>query len=134
MNKTYKKIKDSDDGWDFEEMLEEYGISYLDDVNPEDAPQYLSEADVYVESQGLEWVLNRVLYGGQWFADDYQFEKFDAQAEYFVVNGYGNWFSLDDYHLPQYLKWIIEEDEFKTWCLENGYFEPDYDEEDEVEE
>ena len=47
---------------------------------------------------------------------------------HFRVNGYGNAESIP--YLDDYLKDIIDEESFYDWCVEQGYFESDEDDEE----
>ena len=46
---------------------------------------------------------------------------------HFRVNAYGNGESIP--YLDDYLKDIIDEESFYDWCVEQGYFESDEDDE-----
>ena len=47
---------------------------------------------------------------------------------HFRVNGYANAESIP--YLEDYLKDIIDEESFYDWCVEQGYFESDEDDEE----
>ena len=47
--------------------------------------------------------------------------------DYFRFNGYGNVESIP--YLDDYLKDMIDEESFYDWCVEQGYFESDEDDE-----
>ena len=48
---------------------------------------------------------------------------------HFRVNGYGNAVSIP--YLEDYLKDIIDEESFYDWCVEQGYFESDEEDDEE---
>lgn len=136
MDKRLKESFKAPKDWDFDDMLKQYGIEYLSEnsSDSQDCVNYMEDLQYIMESQGLEWLLDRLYYGGQWIRGDFNTkETFDHHEEYFVVNGYGNFYSLSDYYLDDYVKDTIEnvygEEEFYNWCVEQGYFESDEDNE-----
>lgn len=141
-NKTMKNNRmiekfDPPKDWDFDEMLKQYGIEYMSEnaSDNQDCVNYMEDLEYVMEAEGLDFLLDRLYFGGQWIRGDFNSkETFDHHEEYFVVNGYGNFYSLSDYYLDDYIKDIIEnvygEEEFYDWCVEQGYFESDEDDED----
>lgn len=50
-------------------------------------------------------------------------ETFDPNEEYYVVNGYGNFYSLSEYYKNDFIKDKVEylddgEESFYNWCIE----------------
>lgn len=132
--KTMKMTErfDAPKDWDFDDMLSQYGIEFLQEKHEDfqDCVNYMDDLQYILESEGLEWLLDRLYFGGQWIRGDFNSkETFDHHDEYFVVNGYGNFYSLSDYYLDDYVKDTVEsvydEEEFYDWCVEQGYFESD---------
>ena len=121
--------------WDFDEMVEEYGEEYLNDVGNdwEDYIHNMDDLEYYLEKEDLNWLLNRMYYGGQYIKGDFNTkETFDPNEEYYVVNAYGNFYSLPEYYKNDFVKDKIEylddgEESFYNWCVDNGYFESDED-------
>lgn len=108
--------------WDFEDMLDDYGMEYLQENDSDNKPL---EMDMLGEiwNDPLEAV-TRTFYGGRYGFDR---DSFNPNDSYFRVNGYGNGESIP--YLDDYLKDIIDEESFYDWCVEQGYFESDEDDE-----
>ena len=88
-NKITEKF-DAPKGWDFDEMAEEYGEEYLNDVGRdwEDYIHDMDDLEYYLEKEDLNWLLNRIYFGGQYYNGDFHAkETFDPNEEYYVVNG-----------------------------------------------
>ena len=128
-NKTMKKNRmterfNAPKDWDFEDMLDDYGMEYLQENDSDNEPL---EMDMLGEiwNDPLEAV-TRTFYGGRWGFDR---DSFNPNDSYFRVNGYGNGESIP--YLKDYLKDMIDEELFYDWCVEQGYFESDEDDDDE---
>lgn len=108
--------------WDFEDMLNDYGMEYLQENDSDNEPL---EMDMLGEiwNDPLEAV-TRTFYGGRYGFDR---DSFNPNDSHFRVNGYGNGESIP--YLEDYLKDIIDEESFYDWCVEQGYFESDEDDE-----
>ena len=108
--------------WDFEDMLNDYGMEYLQENDSDNEPL---EIDMLGEiwNDPLEAV-TRTFYGGRYGFDR---DSFNPNDDYFRVNAYGNGESIP--YLEDYLKDIIDEESFYDWCVEQGYFESDEDDE-----
>lgn len=108
--------------WDFEDMLDDYGMEYLQENDSDNEPL---EMDMLGEiwNDPLE-AITRTFYGGRYGFDR---DSFNPNDSYFRVNGYGNAESIP--YLEDYLKDIIDEESFYDWCVEQGYFESDEDDE-----
>ena len=108
--------------WDFEDMLDDYGMEYLQENDSDNEPL---EIDMLGEiwNDPLEAV-TRTFYGGRYGFDR---DSFNPNDDYFRVNAYGNGESIP--YLEDYLKDIIDEESFYDWCVEQGYFESDEDDE-----
>lgn len=106
--------------WDFEDMLDDYGMEYLQENDSDNEPL---EMDMLGEiwNDPLEAV-TRTFYGGRYGFDR---DSFNPNDSYFIVNGYGNAESIP--YLEDYLKDIINEESFYNWCIDEGYFEIDED-------
>lgn len=108
--------------WDFEDMLDDYGMEYLQENDSDNEPL---EMDMLGEiwNDPLEAV-TRTFYGGR---HGFNNDSFNPNDDYFRVNAYGNAESIP--YLEDYLKDIIDEESFYDWCVEQGYFESDEDDE-----
>ena len=126
-NKTMKKNRmterfNAPKDWDFDDMLDDYGMEYLQENDSDNEPL---EMDMLGEiwNDPLEAV-TRTFYGGRYGFDR---DSFNPNDDYFRVNAYGNGESIP--YLDDYLKDIIDEESFYDWCVEQGYFESDEDDE-----
>ena len=126
-NKTMKKNRMTErfnppKDWDFEDMLDDYGMEYLQENDSDNEPL---EMDMLGEiwNDPLEAV-TRTFYGGRYGFDR---DSFNPNDDYFRVNAYGNGESIP--YLDDYLKDMIDEESFYDWCVEQGYFESDEDDE-----
>ena len=127
-NKTMKKNRmterfNAPKDWDFEDMLDDYGMEYLQENDSDNEPL---EMDMLGEiwNDPLE-AITRTFYGGRYGFDR---DSFNPNDSYFIVNGYGNAVSIP--YLEDYLKDMIDEESFYDWCVEQGYFESDEDDEE----
>ena len=126
-NKTMKKNRmterfNAPKDWDFDDMLDDYGMEYLQENDSDNEPfemEMLSE----IWNDPLEAV-TRTFYGGRYGFDR---DSFNPNDDYFRVNAYGNGESIP--YLDDYLKDVIDEESFYDWCVEQGYFESDEDDE-----
>ena len=109
--------------WDFEDMLNDYGMEYLQENDSDNEP---FEMDMLGEiwNDPLE-AITRTFYGGRYGFDR---DSFNPNDSYFRVNAYGNGESIP--YLDDYLKDMIDEESFYDWCVEQGYFESDEDDEE----
>ena len=109
--------------WDFEDMLDDYGMEYLQENDSDNEPLEMDMlGDIW--NDPLEAV-TRTFYGGRYGFDR---DSFNPNDDYFRVNAYGNGESIP--YLEDYLKDIIDEESFYDWCVEQGYFESDEDDEE----
>ena len=111
--------------WNFDEMAENYGNEYLQEHQPDDCVESMDLLDdIYSEVSPTE-VLRRAFFGGRY---GFENDSFNPNDDYFYFDGYGNLVSVTDYDYIDCLKSQIDNEEsFKEWCVEMGYF----DEEDE---
>ena len=68
--------------------------------------------------------VTRTFYGGR---HGFNNDSFNPNDSYFRLNGYGNGESIP--YLDDYLKDMIDEESFYNWCIDEGYFESDEDDE-----
>ena len=108
--------------WDFEDMVNDYGMEYLQE-NDSDSEPFEMNMLGEIWNDPLEAV-TRTFYGGRYGFDR---DSFNPNDDYFRVNAYGNGESIP--YLDDYLKDIIDEESFYDWCVEQGYFESDEDDE-----
>jgi hypothetical protein len=113
--------------WDFDEMVNDYGFEYLSEHNPDVEPYSMDEFNELTSYRDdpLE-AITRAFYGGRY---GFKNDSFNPNDEYFAYDGYGNLISIKDYDINEYLKDYIDESYFYDWCVNQGYFESD--EEDE---
>ena len=130
--KTMKKNRfverfDPPKDWDFDEMIEDYGFEYLSEKDPDSEPYDMGEFNELTSYRDdpLE-AITHAFYGGRY---GFKNDSFNPNDEYFVYNGYGNLISIQDYDINDYLKEHIDEPYFYDWCVEEGYFESDEDDE-----
>jgi len=126
-NKTMKKNRmterfDAPKDWDFEDMLDDYGMEYLQENDSDNEPIDMDSFDEFLDSP---WeAVRSAFYGGRFGFDR---DSFNPTDPYFRFNGYGNVESIP--YLDDYLKDMIDEESFYDWCVEQGYFESDEDNE-----
>lgn len=131
-NKTMKKNRmterfDPPKDWDFDEMIEDYGFEYLSEHDPDAEPYDMGEFNELTSYQDdpLE-AITRAFYGGRY---GFKNDSFNPNDEYFAYDGYANLISIKDYDINDYLKEHIDESYFYDWCVKEGYFESDEDDE-----
>lgn len=108
--------------WDFEDMLDDYGMEYLQENDSDNEPLEMDSFDEYLDSP---WeAVRSAFYGGRFGFDR---DSFNPTDPYFRFNAYGNVESIP--YLEDYLKDTIDEESFYDWCVEQGYFESDEDDE-----
>lgn len=126
-NKTMKKNRmterfNAPKDWDFEDMLDDYGMEYLQENDSDNEPIDMDSFDEYLDSP---WeAVRSAFYGGRFGFDR---DSFNPTDPYFRFNAYANVESIP--YLEDYLKDIIDEESFYNWCVEQGYFESDEDDE-----
>ena len=109
--------------WDFEDMLDDYGMEYLQENDSDNEPIDMDSFDEYLDSP---WeAVRSAFYGGRFGFDR---DSFNPTDPYFRFNAYANVESIP--YLEDYLKDIIDEESFYNWCVEQGYFESDEDDEE----
>ena len=109
--------------WDFEDMLGDYGMEFLAENYPDDEPIDMDSFDEYFRSP---WeAVRSAFFGGRWGNDR---DSFNPTDSYFVFNGYNNAISIP--YLDDYLEDEINEEEFYNYCVDNGYYEPEEEDED----
>lgn len=108
--------------WDFEDMLDDYGMEYLQENDSDNEPIDMDSFNEYLDSP---WeAVRSAFYGGRFGFDR---DSFNPTDPYFRFNAYANVESIP--YLEDYLKDIIDEESFYDWCVEQGYFESDEDDE-----
>ena len=104
------------------DLISEYGIEFLDEKHPDLAPQ--DNDTVFgniTDSQSARDLVTNCLFGGQFLTDfDYNV-PINIGSEYFVTDGEGHLFSIEEQYLENYITDKIPEDEFIVWCEEQGY-------------
>lgn len=127
MKKLRKPITERFDppkDWDFDEMLEDYGHSYLNEKYPEYALFDMEDFNNITGYDALE-AIRRTFYGGRY---GHKNDSFNPNDDFFIYDGYANNLSVPHYAVDEYLKDHIDEEEFFDWCVEEGYFEVEDDE------
>lgn len=127
MNKRLEEKFDPPKDWYFNEMIEDYGFEYLSEKDPDSEPYFMDEFNELTSyaDDPLE-AITRAFYGGRY---GFKNDSFNPNDEYFAYNRVGNLISIKDYDINDYLKENIDEEEFFDWCVEQGYFESDEDDE-----
>ena len=120
MKKRITERFDPPKDWDFEDMLDDYGMKYLQENDSDNEPIDMDSFDEFLDSP---WeAVRSAFYGGRFGFDR---DSFNPTDPYFRFNGYGNVESIP--YLDDYLKDMIDEESFYDWCVEQGYFESDED-------
>ena len=111
------------ENWDYDEMIEECGNIYLYDKATDwtDYAHDMDDLPIYLEGEDLWWLLDRLYNGGAY--DENKFannSRFDYSEDFFIVNTYGNFFSISNEYLSDFVKEKIEEmsdeKDFYKWC------------------
>ena len=115
---------------DYEDLIDEYGESYLSDKSPDDALLEMEMINELFETP-LD-AIERTFYGGRY---GWEKDSFNPNDEFFYYNGYGNLVSVNEYDRADYLLSVIGEDneDFLEWGRDN-YPDDFEDEEDDDEE
>lgn len=116
-NKLTEGFNPSED-WDFKDMLDDYGMEYLQEKDLDIAPTPMEDLIEFFDSP-LE-AIRSAFYGGRYCCEN---DPFNPNDDYFCFNGYGNLESIP--YLDDYLRDMIDEKLFYKWCIKQGYFEPD---------
>ena len=118
-NMSKKSIKErfnAPKDWDFEDMLDDYGMEFLAENYPDDEPVDMDSFDDHFHSP---WeAVRSAFFGGRWGNDR---DSFNPTDPYFVFNGYNNAISIP--YLDDYLKDEVNEEEFYNFCVDNGYYQ-----------
>lgn len=114
--------------WNFKEMVEDYGNEYLMEYEPDSLLFEMDYFDEYYQNKSPLDIVWAVRNGYSWFPNENGYEDFNPNESYFAFNGYGNPISIDGSLIGEYLVAHIDEDEFKEWCIEQGYYEEDEEE------
>ena len=125
--KNYKTRKsmmerfDPPKDWDFDEMLEQYGVEFLNETDPDSAPWDMDDFNDLTGygNDPLE-AIRRAFYGERY---GFKNDSFNPNDEYFAYNGYGNLVSINERDLNEYLNDYVDEEEFYNYCVDNSYFE-----------
>lgn len=122
---SIKERFDAPKDWDFEDMLDDYGMEYLAENDPDSEPLEMNMLDEQFDSP---WeAIRSSFYGGRYGFDN---DSFNPNDNWFRYNGYGNIESIP--YLDDYLKDIIDEEVFYDWCVDQGYFEKPFDLDEEI--
>ena len=125
MNKKITERFDPPKDWDFDEMIGDYGQEYLWEKDSDSALISMDEFNEITGYDALEAV-TRTFYGGRY---GHKNDSFNPNDDFFIYDGYANNWSVPDYAVDEYLKDHIDEEEFYDWCVDQGYFESDEDDE-----
>ena len=107
--------------WNFKEMVREYGYEFLQE-NDYETPIEMDMLDEFFNSS---WeAIRSAFYGGRY---GFERDSFNPNDDYFVFNGHGNIESIP--YIEDWYEDSIDEDYFKEWCIEQGYYEEDEEEE-----
>lgn len=111
--------------WNFKEMVEDYGNEYLMETDTDSSLMEMDYFDdFYANSSPLEiaWAVRN---GYSWSPNDNIRRGFNPNEDYLAFNAYANPMSIDSSIVNDYLESRIDEDYFKEWCVEQGYYEED---------
>lgn len=112
--------------WDFDAMLAERGLDYLEDVRHirvaamEDAYELLGDDDGY----NVRLIAQKIYYGGKFVSmyNDHFQDGFEYWADY-VIDDRSGWYSLHKEDMQDFLKHTVNEDDFYDWCVDWGYID-----------
>ena len=109
------------------ELIERYGQEFLEENDPDSAPRAMSEIE---ENFSVSDALMSAFFGYDFTPNNFKDkneDKFNPNQDYFALNGYGNFISIDNRFLDSYLNENIDEDSFIEWLDDKGYFDFDDD-------
>ncbi len=112
-----RRLRESAEGndWDFESMREDYWAEYLSDTDPDSCPMPMD--DIGECFTDVTEAIRATCYGERF---EYEQDPFCFNDDYVAFNAYGNLVSIP--FLNRYLDTYVEEEPFKEWCIEEGYF------------
>lgn len=117
MKKSIKERFNPSKYWDFTALVEQYGMEYLSENYPDDEPFSMDEFNDIVGKDCWEAV-RACFYGGRY---GFKNDSFNPTDDWFKYNSYGNLESIP--YIDDYLENEVDEKEFYTWCVDNGYFD-----------
>lgn len=109
--------------WNFKEMLEQCGNEYLIENDADSSLIPMDYFDEYYQDESPLDIVLAVRKGYSWWENKNGYEDFNPNDEYLSFNGYANPISISESMYVPYLESQINEDDFKDWCIEQGYFE-----------
>lgn len=117
MRKSIKERFNPSKYWDFTALVEQYGMEFLSENYPDDEPFSMDDFNDIVGKDCWEAV-RACFYGGRY---GFKNDSFNPTDEWFKYDRVGNLQSIP--YLDDYLESEVDEKEFYTWCVDNGYFD-----------
>ena len=117
MKKSIKERFNPSKYWDFTALVEQYGMEFLSENYPDDEPFSMDDFNDIVGKDCWEAV-RACFFGGRY---GFKNDSFNPTDDYFKYNQLGNLESIP--YLDYYLENEVDEEEFYTWCVDNGYFD-----------
>ena len=117
MKKSIKERFNPSKYWDFTALVEQYGMEFLSENYPDDEPFIMDDFNDIVGKDCWE-VVRACFYGGRYGIKN---DSFNPTDEWFKYDRVGNLQSIP--YLDDYLENEVDEEEFYTWCVDNGYFD-----------
>lgn len=114
-------------GVSYDEMLDQYGNDYLDETARGESrvesmdliEDYLANMDGY---DAFMAGLYAYQYDGKGDWEGHQ-RSFSMNDEWFTVDAYGHYMSMNDNERMEWYNRSIDDDYFIDWLIENGYVE-----------
>jgi hypothetical protein len=118
------KAKALEDDAVYDTLVEEYGMDYLREKQPDDILEYLDDENVKAAcGDDAVNILSRAFHGYRYNPYNTESsEEFNPNDTYFFLNGYANMVSVQEEDKDEYLKNAINsKEDFVDWCLTEGY-------------
>lgn len=107
----------------WEELYNTYGFDFLAETNTGDPIYEMADLETVLDGECKKNGTTRVFALGE-YSYGYYGGSFDYRQPYFLIDNAGNFASMGDGDILNYLRSEIDEHYFLDWLLENNYVSP----------